>query len=319
MPQHQVAVLALDGVIAFELATPSRLFESTRPPGEAPLYRVRTCSVDGGPVRTSADFRVVVDHGPELLAEADTVVVPAPGPELTAGRLPAEVHAALARIRPGTRLLSICTGAFVLAAAGLLDGRAATTHWMHTDRFRALFPQVRVDPDVLFVDDGDVLSSGGVAAGVDLCMHVIRRDHGSAVANYVARRCVVPPWRDGGQAQYVDLPVPERGGATTAPAREWALDSLDASPSLRELAGRCGMSVRTFTRRFREETGLSPGQWLVRQRTAHARRLLEGTDLTVDHIARVCGFGSGASMRAHFQAELGVSPSSYRRTFSCTP
>ncbi|MFC1415279.1 GlxA family transcriptional regulator [Streptacidiphilus cavernicola] len=307
--------------MAFELATPSRILESAHLPGDPPLYQVRTCTLDGGPVGTSSDFRISVDHGPELLAAADTVVVPASfelGPVFTEGRLPAELAAALALVRPGTRMVSICTGAFVLAAAGLLDGRPATTHWRYTDRFRSLFPSVLLDPNVLFVDDGDVLTSGGVASGVDLCMHLVRRDHGSGVANRVARRCIVPPWRDGGQAQYIDLPVPDPGDDGTAPTRAWALERLGEPLALRDLAEQAGMSVRTFTRRFRDETGLSPGQWLVSQRAYRARQLLEGSDLTVDRIAREVGFGTAASMRQHLRETLGIAPSAYRRTFRGT-
>jgi transcriptional regulator GlxA family with amidase domain len=315
---HRVAVLALRGVVAFELATPSRIFGSAQEVHEPPLYDIRTCTVDGGPVQTGSDYRVCVDHGPELLAEADTVVVPASretGTIFTHGRQSADVAAALARVRPGTRMVSICTGAFVLAAAGLLDGRPATTHWRYSDQFRRLFPQVKLDPDVLFTDDGDVLTSGGVAAGVDLCLHILRRDHGARVANRAARHCLVPPWREGGQAQFVDLPVPDPGDQGTAPARAWALQRLGEPLSLSELAARAGMSVRTFTRRFREETGLSPVQWMVRQRSYRARELLESTDLTVDRIAAEAGFGTAASMRRHLQETLGVAPSSYRKTF----
>jgi transcriptional regulator GlxA family with amidase domain len=315
---HRVAVLALPGVVAFELATPSRILDSAHVPGDSPLYDVRTCTLDGGPVSTGSDFRISVDHGPELLGTADTVVIPASftlGPVFTEGRLPDELAEALALVRPGTRLVSICTGAFVLAAAGLLDGRTATTHWRYTDRFRQLFPQVRLDPDVLFVDDGDVLTSGGVAAGVDLCMHIVRRDHGWGVANRVARRCIVPPRREGGQAQYVDLPVPETGTDGTAPTRVWALQRLGEPLTLRDLAEHAGLSVRTFTRHFRDETGLSPGQWLIRQRAHQAQQLLEASDLTVDRIAREVGFGTAASMRQHLRDTLGVAPSTYRRTF----
>ncbi len=181
--------------------------------------------------------------------------------------------------------------------------------------FQRLFPRVRVDPDVLFVDDGDVLTSAGVAAGLDLCLHLVRRDHGSAVANAVARRTVVPPYRDGGQAQYVQRPVPDPQLATTKTARAWALERLDRPLTLRELAAQEAMSVRTFTRRFREETGVSPGQWLTQQRVQRARQLLESTDLPVDRVAREAGFGTAASMRAHLQTALGVSPTAYRRTF----
>ncbi|WP_395294753.1 GlxA family transcriptional regulator [Kitasatospora hibisci] len=316
---HKVAVLALDGVIAFELGIPARIFESARDSAGVPHYQVATCTLDGRPVDTSTDFRIAVDHGPELLEWADTVVVPAskdPGPMQVDARLTPELGAALARIRPGTRLVSICTGSFVLAAAGLLDGRPATTHWRYTERFAALFPAVRLDPDVLFTDDGDVLTSGGVAAGVDLCLHIVRRDHGSAVANTVARHCLVPPWREGGQKQYVELPRPSaEPGSGTAAVRAWALEHLAEPLSLRQLADWAGMSVRTFTRRFREETGASPGQWLTVQRTERARQLLERTDLTIDQVARESGFGTAASLRLQLRGRLDVAPSAYRRTF----
>jgi transcriptional regulator GlxA family with amidase domain len=317
---HRVAVLALDQVLAFELGIPSRIFETAAGPDGAPLYQVATCTPDGGPVATSSDFRITVPHGPELLEQADTVVVPAASglhERFPDGRLPTELAAALARIRPGTRVVSICTGAFVLAAAGLLDGRTATTHWRHTARFAELFPQVRLDPDVLYVDDGDVLTSGGVAAGVDLCLHLVRRDHGGAVANRVARSSLVPPWREGGQRQYVELHVAsavDPGGSTGA-AREWALERLGEPLTLRLMADRAGMSVRTFTRRFREETGSSPGQWLTLQRTERARELLERTELSIDQVAREAGFGTAASLRQQLRGRLDLPPSAYRRTF----
>lgn len=322
--QHRVAVLALDGVIAFELGIPARIFETAKGPDGEPLYEVATCTVDGGPATTSTDFRITVDHGPGLLERADTVIVPAAngmGAPFTEGRLTAPQAAALARIRPGARVVSICTGAFVLASAGLLDGRPATTHWRHTDRFARLFPKVRLDPDVLYTDDGDVLTSGGVAAGVDLCLHLVRRDHGGAVANQVARACLVPPWREGGQRQYVDLHVPSAAtpAGSTAAARSWALDHLAEPLALSALADRAGMSVRTFTRRFREETGSSPGQWLTLQRTARARELLERTDLSIDQVARESGFGTAASLRLQLRGRLDVPPSTYRRTFRSIP
>ncbi|MFH8366145.1 GlxA family transcriptional regulator [Streptomyces sp. NPDC018031] len=315
---HRVVVLALAGVIPFELGIPYRIFGKARAASGRPLYEVLTCGVEPGPVVTDADFTISVEHGPALLAEADTVVVPAShelGPAYEQGRLDEPLAGAFAHIRPGTRMMSICTGSYVLAAAGLLDGRPATTHWSSADHFQRLFPNVRVDPDVLFVDDGDVLTSAGVAAGVDLCLHLVRRDHGAGIANDVARRSVVPPHRDGGQAQYIHRPVPEPRMATTTAARAWALDRLDRPVSLRELAAQESMSVRTFTRRFREEVGTSPGQWLVQQRVARARHLLESTGLSVDQVARDAGFGSTASMRQHLQSAVGVSPTAYRRTF----
>ncbi|MET8407466.1 helix-turn-helix domain-containing protein [Streptomyces sp. NPDC005195] len=317
--RHRVVVLALDGLLPFELGIPQRIFGKSRDAEGRSLYEVVTCSARApGPVATDADFAVLVANGPEALATADTVVVPASyelGPVHEQGVLTPELAAALAHIRPGTRLVSICTGGYVLAAAGYLDGRPATTHWSHAEHFQRLFPRIRVDADVLFVDDGNVLTSAGVAAGIDLCLHIVRRDHGTAVANDVARRTVVPPHRDGGQAQYVQRPVPEPQAATTTAARAWALDRLGEPIQLRDLAGRESMSVRTFTRRFREEVGVSPGQWLTQQRVERARQLLESSDLSVDQVARDAGFGTAQSMRQHLQAVLGVTPTAYRRTF----
>ncbi|MFI1165833.1 GlxA family transcriptional regulator [Streptomyces sp. NPDC020801] len=316
---HRVVVLALDGLLPFELGIPHRIFGRPRDAQGRPLYEVVTCSVrPPGPVETDADFAVHVPHGPDALATADTVIVPASyelGPVYEEGVLTEELAAALAHIRPGTRLASICTGVYVLAAAGYLDGRPATTHWIDAGRFQRVFPRVRVDADVLFIDDGDVLTSAGVAAGIDLCLHMVRRDHGTAVANEVARRTVVPPHRDGGQAQYIHRPVPDPQLATTAAARAWALGRLHEPIQLRGMAEQESMSVRTFTRRFREEVGVSPGQWLTQQRVERARHLLESTDLSVDQVARDAGFGTAQSMRQHLQTALGVTPTAYRRTF----
>ncbi|MFI1223028.1 MULTISPECIES: GlxA family transcriptional regulator [unclassified Streptomyces] len=320
---HRVVVLALDGLLPFELGIPQRIFGRTvgsETGGQGrKLYDVVTCSVrPPGPVRTDADFSILVEHGPEALATAETVVVPASyglGPVFEEGRLTDELAAAFALVRPGTRMVSICTGSYVLAAAGYLDGRPATTHWSSADHFQRTFPQVRVDPDVLFIDDGDVLTSAGVAAGIDLCLHLVRRDHGTAVANEIARRTVMPPHRDGGQAQYIHRPVPEPQFATTTAARAWALARLDSPILLRDMAEQEAMSVRTFTRRFREEVGISPGQWLAQQRVERARQLLESTDLSIDQVARDAGFGTATSLRQHLQAALGVPPTVYRRTF----
>ncbi|MFF2211198.1 GlxA family transcriptional regulator [Streptomyces antibioticus] len=309
---HRVVVLALDGVYPFELGIPSRVLGSADG-----RYEVLTCSVDGLPVRTSADFTVGVEHGPAALDDADTVVI-APGTDWVTAELPEPVRAALARIRPGARLVSICTGAFVLAAAGLLDGCRATTHWQFADRFRRLFPQVELDPGVLFVDDGGVLTSAGAASGVDACLHLLREDHGSDLANRVARRCVVPPFRDGGQAQYIEQPVPESGAASTAATRAWALERLADPLTLTDLAAHARMSLRTFARRFHHEVGLSPGRWLIQQRVAHARHLLESTDLPIDELATRSGFATSASLRQHLHAAIGVSPQTYRRTFQTT-
>ncbi|MFF5426339.1 MULTISPECIES: GlxA family transcriptional regulator [unclassified Streptomyces] len=310
MSAHRVVVLALDGVYPFELGIPSRVF------GALPdHYEVLTCSVDGGPVVTNADFSITVEHGPGVLATADTVLLPPFDTSRLSRELPPRVAEALAAVRPGARIVSICTGAFVLAAAGLLDGRPATTHWAVADVFRSWYPEVALDPEVLFVDDGDVLTSAGAASGVDVCLHLVRRDHGTAVANHVARACVVPPWRDGGQAQYIEYPVPPDPASSTSATRQWALENLREPLTLAELAGHARMSLRTFARRFNEEVGTSPGRWLIQQRVARARHLLETTDLAVDDIAGQVGFATGTSLREHLHAAIGVSPIAYRRTF----
>ena len=314
--RHRVAVLVRDGVLPMELGLVHQLFRAAASPEGEPLYEVVSCALEPGEVRTDADFSVTIAHGPAALAEADTVVVPAsheqdevPGP------LPAPLADALGLIRPDARIASICTGAFVLAAAGLLDCLPATTHWRSGDRFRAWYPDVALDCDVLYTDGGRVLTSAGEAAGIDLCLHMIRSDHGAAVANEVARRTVVPPHREGGQAQYIPRPVPAPETSSTGRARAWALEHLDRPLTLRELAERESMSVRTFTRRFREEVGTSPNRWLTRQRIERARHLLETTDLPIDQIAAQAGFGTSASLRQHLQSALGVSPSAYRNAF----
>ncbi|MEU3245944.1 MULTISPECIES: GlxA family transcriptional regulator [unclassified Streptomyces] len=307
---ERVVVLALDGVYPFELGIPSRILGAADD-----RYEVLTCTVDGGPVRSNADFSITVEHGPEVLRTADTVVIPAITPSSVTEELPDEVAAALALIRPGTRLVSICTGAFVLAAAGLLEGRRATTHWQLADEFRRAYPGVDLDPDVLFVDDGTVLTSAGAASGVDICLHILRKDHGSELANSVARRCVVPPWRDGGQAQYIERPVPDPVATSTAATRVWALARLGDPLTLADLAGHARMSLRTFARRFHDEVGLSPGRWLIQQRVTRARHLLESSELSVDQIAGEVGFATGTSLRQHLHAAIGVSPQAYRRTF----
>ncbi|MGW2180345.1 GlxA family transcriptional regulator [Streptomyces sp. NPDC001732] len=320
---HRVVVLALDGVYPFEMTIPVRIFGTAEGPDGEPLYEVLTCSLDGRPVRTSADFSITVEHGAEVFATADTLVVPpflcgpaADGNDPTAmDWLPAELAAALDRLPADARIVSMCTASYVLATAGLLDGRRATTHWNDAEHFQRAFPRVQVDADVLFVDGGRVLTAAGVAAGVDLCLHLLRRDHGSAVANRVARLCVVPPWREGGQAQFIERPVPEVAQSSTSATREWALARLGRPLALAELARHAGMSVRTFSRRFRDEVGMTPGQWLTRQRVEHARHLLEVTDLPVDRIAEEAGLGTGASLRRHMSLTIGVAPLAYRQTF----
>jgi transcriptional regulator GlxA family with amidase domain len=315
---HSVVVLAVDGVIPFELSLASRIFGTARDADQQPLYEVLTCTPDGAPVATGADFSIAVAHDASVLATAQTIVIPASetmtkitGPNA----LPPALAEALTLVRPETRIVSICLASYVLAAAGLLDGLPATTHWRHAADFQRLFPLIKGNPDVLFVDAGQILTSAGAAAGVDLCLHLVRRDYGSGIANHVARSCVVPPWRDGGQAQYVERPVPKVSDTGTAPTRAWALDRLDYQLRLEDLAAHAGMSRRTFTRRFRAEIGQSPGQWLTQQRLDLARHLLEQSELPVDRIAKRSGFATAASLRQHLHRAIAVSPNAYRKTF----
>ena len=314
---HRVAVLALDEVVGLDLPMASQILGEARRDGR-PLYDVRVCGVERS-VRVTSGYRIELDHGPEALAEADTVIVPG-----TQHVDPAQQHAPPLGL-DGTRHQG---GQGRLAGPGATHerageagrhpevdaGRRATTHWARAADFRRLFPAVELDEDVLFVDEGDLLTSAGLAAGIDLCLHVLRRDHGSDVANAVARYSVVAPWRDGGQAQFIAAPVPEgriEGG--TAAARAWAMEHLDEPIAVADLAAACAMRVRTFTRRFRAETGRSPAAWLLAQRLARARHLLETTTLPVDRVAAGSGLGSASSLRAHLGASLGVSPLAYRR------
>lgn len=314
---HRVAVLLLPPVVGFDAAIAPTMFSNAVDADGNALYEVVTCGLTPGPVAATAGFDVLPSAGPEALGTADTVVIPGTRypPARVAGTLPAETAAALSLIRPGARLVSICTGAFVLAAAGLLDGRPATTHWKFADALRSLHPEVLVDENVLFVDDGDVLTSAGLAAGIDLCLHIIRRDHGAKVANAVARYCVVPPWREGGQAQFIDRQAPEQDHSSTASTREWAMRHLDEDLTVQRLARHAKMSARTFNRRFREETGQSPGVWIRSRRVDRARELLESRDLPVDEVARLSGLGTGGNLRHHLRRGMGMSPSSYRKVY----
>ena len=259
-----------------------------------------------------------VDRGLDAIDEADTIVIP--GWDEDDGAVPDELIAALQRADArGARLLSVCTGAFALAEAGVLDGRSATTHWHHADAFAKRFPAVCVDPRVLYVDvDNRIMTSAGTAAGIDLCLHVVRLDFGAEVANAVARRMVVPPHRDGGQAQYVEAPVPVDDLDPMADVLAWATGHLDEQITVDDLAARANQSPRTFARRFKASTGTTPLQWLLNQRILLAQRLLETTDESIELIADRCGFGSAATLRLHFQRTVSAAPLAYRRTFRGT-
>jgi transcriptional regulator GlxA family with amidase domain len=307
---HTVAVLGLEGAFPFELGIPARVFGAADG-----RYDVRLCSVDGGAIRTNAGFDVLPAHGPELLESADTLIVCPRDESLLTPKLSAPVREALSRLRPSARVAAICNGGFVLAAAGLLDGRTATTHWESTRQFREWFPRVTLDEDVLFVQEGNIFTSAGAASGIDLCLHLIRTDHGASLANRAARRCVVSPYREGGQAQYVDRPIPDDPAESTSRTRQWILRNLGGPLSVRRMAEHARMAERTFARRFRAETGIPPATWVLRQRVAAARALLESTELSVELIANEVGFGTATSLRQHVKAELGVAPQAYRRSF----
>ena len=312
--RHTVAVLVDDGFSPLEFSVACEIFGFDRSDLGVPWYRFLVCGAHAGPISSQVFFQVIAPHGLEGLRLADTVIVP---PIDREGPVTDAVLDALQRAhRRGARIISLCTGAFVLAEAGLLDGRLATTHWRHSEELVARFPNVRVDRDVLYVDEGDVLTSAGSAASMDLCLHIVRSDFGAEIANQVARRLVVPPHRDGGQAQFVEEPI------AAAAANDlfndtltWVLEHLDEPVTVEDLARRAAMSPRSFARHFRALTGTTPYRWLIRQRVLLAQRLLETSDLATDDIAVRCGLGSAANLRAHFSAMVRCSPAAYRRTF----
>ncbi|MFF7309786.1 helix-turn-helix domain-containing protein [Streptomyces sp. NPDC008137] len=306
-----VALAVTEGMLHFELSLAYEVFGPPPAAVTVPWYDVEVCGPDA--VRVGR-FRLEPDHGLDRLRHAGTVIVP--GWADVDVDPPAElVDAVRAAHEAGARVASLCTGAFVLAAAGLLDGRRATTHWAHTEVLAGLHPLVEVDPDVLYVDNGSVLTSAGKAAAMDLCLHLVRLDHGSAIANAVARRLVVPPHRAGGQAQFVAAPVPTRDDHPLAALLPWALERLDQQLTVEDLARRARMSSRNLGRHFRAATGTTPLRWLLTQRIRRAQELLETTDDTVDAIATATGMGTATTLRRHFNRTVGVPPDSYRRTF----
>ncbi|MFI9155180.1 GlxA family transcriptional regulator [Streptomyces sp. NPDC053367] len=309
---HRVAVLALDGVLPLDLGIPAQVFTSV---ANGP-YAMTLCGRRAGAVTTAAGFDLTVAAGLEALEGADTVVVPGYADHLAEPA--ATVLGALADCHErGVRLVSICTGAFALAAAGVLDGRTATTHWRYAGELAARHPRVTVDPQVLYVDEGSVLTSAGVAAGIDLCLHLVRRDLGARTANEVARTLVAAPHRDGGQAQYIRRPLAEAGdGTTLAATRAWALARLHEPLTVQRLAAHAHLAPRTLARRFAAETGTTPLRWLLSARLDRARELLESTDLAVEQVAERCGLGSPSNLRLHFRRTLGTSPSAYRAAFA---
>jgi len=311
--RHRVVALCLDGLVAFDLTAPAQAFQLAAKPGGEPLYDFSTCSPDGGAVQTTSGFSVTPAADLGALRRAQTIVVPGYAAIFTPP--PAEALDALrAAARRGARLISICTGAFGLAHAGALDGRRATTHWAWAEQLARRFPAVDVDPDALFVDEGEVLTSAGLSAGIDLSLHVIRRDFGAEVGERVARHMVAPPHRDGGQAQFFKPELPPPSGSLE-PTRRWAAERLDEPLDVAAMSRHAGVSPRTFARRFRAETGTTPLQWLLTQRVLEARRLLEATDLPVEEIAWRVGFATAASLRDHFRRATATTPTAYRRSF----
>lgn len=310
-----VAVLLYDGLCTFEFAIAVEIFALPRPELTVDWYRFATCSFDTHPLRATGGVRVLARGGARVLREADTIVIPGwrDPDELPPRALLAALRRAHER---GATLLSICSGVFVLAAAGLLDGKGATTHWRYVDKLRAKYPRIEVEPDVLYVDEGSVLTSAGSAAGIDLCLHVVRRDYGAEVANQVARRLVVPPHRDGGQSQYVRTPIRRETSEGLAPVMEWAIGRLDRPITIRDLARKAAMSERTFARRFVDETGTTPHRWLSAQRLVAAQRLLETTSGSIDEVAASSGFETAETLRHHFRRAFGTTPTAYRARFA---
>jgi AraC family transcriptional activator FtrA len=311
-----VVALALPGVVLLDLAAPTHLFGHCG----APRYSFELAGLDAGPVPSSTAFDVLAPHGLSRLSRADTVVVP--GLALNGNESWREPVGEALRdaFQHGARIMSVCTGAFVLAGAGLLDDRRATTHWASAAELARRYPRVTVDPTVLYVDEGQILTSAGVAAGLDLCLHVIRRDHGARIAAAAARRTVIAPHREGGQAQFLTSPVAPRipgdRGQSLEPTRQWALEHLEEPLEVRHLAEHACVSGRTFARRFVKETGMTPARWVAEQRVRAAQALLESTDVPVEQVAAHCGFGSAPNLRAHFARRLSITPTAYRRSFA---
>ncbi|HEY0888084.1 MAG TPA: helix-turn-helix domain-containing protein [Nocardioides sp.] len=315
MTLTNVAALVWDGVAPFEFGVLCEAFGLDRRDDGVPLLEFAVCAPRPGPVEFSLGFSLNVEHGLERLEEADLIGIPA---MRRSDGLPAGVEAALLRaFERGARILTVCSGAFALGEVGLLDGRECTTHWKYTDELAARYPEAKVVPEVLYVDAGQIVTSAGTAAGLDACLHIWRQEYGAAVASMVARRMVVPPQRDGGQAQFIARAVPECDADTLAPLLAWIAENLHEELDVDSLARRSLMSPRTFARRFRAETGTTPHAWVTSQRVLRAEQLLEQTDRPVEWIATEVGFGNAATLRHHFTRVRGLSPQAYRRRFAC--
>jgi AraC family transcriptional activator FtrA len=319
VPLKSVSVILVEPLAVFEFGVAVEVFGLDRTDDGLPPFDFRVCSVTPGvPLQTKnlSPFTITASHGLDAVAGTDLVVVSATQVR-SPDEYPSEVLDVLREAAAaGATLLSLCSGSFLLGAAGLLDGRACTTHWMYVDQMRELYPEALLDPRALYVDDGNIITSAGTAAGIDACLHLVRREFGSGPATAIARRMVVPPQRDGGQRQYIAAPMPEHTADSLEPLLTWMLENLDSEHSVATLAERASVSERTFARRFVAETGTTPHRWLSAQRVLHARTLLEQTDLGVEQIARACGFATAPLLRHHFRQVVGVTPADYRRAFS---
>lgn len=311
-----VAVAVVNGVTPFEMGIFCEVFGIDRSAMGLPTYDFAVCAMEDNPITVGdGHYSLTLPHGPERLEEADLICLPADRQAPTR-EYPEPLLEALRRgVDRGARVLSVCSGAFVLGAAGLLDDRRCTTHWMHAPALARRFPRAKVDPDVLYVDEGPVITSAGTASGIDACLHLVRQEQGAEVANTIARRMVVPPHRDGGQAQYIRRPLPRTSCDTVGEVIGWMARHLEEEITVDQLAERAHMSARTFARRFLQETGTTPYQWVLRQRVLLAQELLEATDETVDAIAGRCGFAAAAALRHHFLRTLGTTPNAFRRAF----
>jgi transcriptional regulator GlxA family with amidase domain len=311
-----VAAVLLDGVHPFELGVVCEVFGIDRSDEGLPVYDFAVASAEGPALSTHvAGFTVSTPYGLDRLEEADLIVVPASDENVSRGYPPELLDALRRGVERGARLLSVCSGVFVLGAAGLLDGRRCAAHWRHAETLARQYPRAIVEPDVLYVDEDPVITSAGTAAGIDACLHLVRKEQGPEIANKIARRMVVPPHRDGGQAQYVERPLPRSTCDTVGEVLFWMETNLDQEVTVEQLAARAHMSPRTFARRFQQETGTTPYRWILRQRVLLAQQLLEATDETMDAIAGRTGFGTAAALRHQFVQTLGITPNAYRRTF----
>ena len=311
---HLVVALAYDRLCTFEFGCVVELFALQRPELEVPWYRFAVCSAERKPLRAAGGIKVSARHSLRIFERADTIIIPGwrDADEQPPADLLRKLRVAYER---GARLCSICSGVFVLAAAGVLDGKTVTTHWRYAERLAQRYPAIRVEPNALYVDAGQVVTSAGSAAGLDMLIHLVRRDFGPKVANKVAQRLVIPPHRDGDQAQYVPRPVAPDEAGRLSRLLDWIRTNLGAKHSIASLSRRASMSPRTLLRRFKEATGLAPGEWIVRERVAAAREMLESGRIPIDKICERSGFGSQESFRRHFRLLVGASPGAYQRRF----